>query len=232
MNNPSSKKHFKAYDKEFAERNKNRRVDIINIFFLIAGILLFIFMVIMAIPKPFLNTMVTSGKEMGGMCYVNAKDLAVIIGAELYMERVMNLILYKAVASKAVAVVFALTFGFLASDYIYHLYKTFYAIPKGLITSDHAEYHNKPILTTPRALALYLILTGVLLGTAVSANNMSVNIIDIQQNRHTLIRENFILNSEDSTKSGIRDGIQEELKMCVYNPNITVIEGKSYYQKK
>ncbi|WP_339343297.1 hypothetical protein [uncultured Psychrobacter sp.] len=230
MDNNSPKKNFKVYDKEFAERNKNRRVDILNFFLCVVLILACLLAVLLALPKPFLNSMVTSGKEIGGMCYLNAHDLAIIIGSELYMERVMSLIFYKSVIDTLVAVVFAVTFGFLAADYLTHLYNTFYAIPKGHITSDYASYHKKPILTNPRALALYLALSAMLISTSIVANNMSVDIINIFQNRHSLIRDNFVLKEQAANEYGIRDVMLRELDECIYNPNIKVIEGKSYYQ--
>ena len=156
-------------------------------------------------------------------CFMNTKDLTLMIGSELYAERMMTTLSYNFISDNLMPLIVWWLYGFLVIDYAIWLISRFILIPKGIIKKP--VNLKQPILVNAKSTLRYLIMSAILIATAYFITLGVNHVLDVYQNRHTLIREHVL---PDFNGSNLTEEDKKQLNQCAFNTDITVITGKSY----
>lgn len=204
---------------------KNRNNDIDKVFgfgiFLLFALIVGAFLIFRVL---LLLTMESSANTVS--CFLNAKDITLMIGSELYAERMMTTLSYNFISDNLMPLIVGWLYVFLVIDYATWLISKFILIPKGIIKNP--VNLKKPILVDIKSMVRYAIISAILIATAYFITLGSNYVLDVYQSRHTLIREHVL---PDFNGSDLTQKQKEQLNQCAFNTDITVITGKSYVNK-
>lgn len=222
---------FQNHDPEFSERNKNNSVIINRYFSACAVLVLTLLLAAYLVPRLLINNAVLVGSESTVQCFLNDFDMSMVMASEFYLERMADILTQSVLADNAYFILFIIFFGLLFMDYISHLVTRFYFIPKKMVNSGHALYHEKPILTNLKSLARYVILFSFLALLVYSVTVSAKAHLSIYQNRHEVIR-NMVIEKYGDKKDfqSLISLSNDEINKCLYNPSVTPIDGKSYIE--